>query len=201
MSTSTSSLTIGFIGFGTIASSIATGLLSQESSSSVSVSHAFVSERSVSKSSALLSRFGASKVTVTADNQSIVDSSTLIFLCVLPQQYEQTLSSLKLDPDKHTVISLVSTSTLASLLTCSKLPPSRVHKMICLPSVATHSGTCLLTPPSPTIHAILNTLGGCVDCETEKIMTAMMVSAPRPAPGRRRRTAREGGSFFLLLKS
>ena len=44
-------------------------------------------------------------------------------------------------------------------------------------SVATHDGTCLMTPPSDSLKTILSTLGGAVQCESEKIMTAMMIPA------------------------
>ena len=124
---------IGFIGFGTIASSIATGLLTQ---TEVPISSIFVSRRSESKSRALMETFGStttatasstasSTTTTTAtnttavtarrnttiiqisdDNQFIADQSDLIFLCVLPQQEEEVLGQLKLSQDK-TLVSLV----------------------------------------------------------------------------------------------
>jgi len=171
-------LKVGFVGCGTIAAAICTGLNSQ--TSPVTISHSYVSTRSAAKSAALLAQFGADKITVVDDNQSIVDAADLIFLCVLPQHYEEILQSLTFTPDRHTLVSLVSTSTIAQLVTLSKLPAAHVHKMICLPSVSTHDGTCLLTPKSGAalpLKTILDTLGGCVECESEKIMTAMMIPA------------------------
>mmetsp|Transcript_2592 Transcript_2592/g.4687 ORF Transcript_2592/g.4687 Transcript_2592/m.4687 type:complete len:281 (-) Transcript_2592:103-945(-) len=177
--TTTTDLKVGFVGFGTIASAIATGFGIHDGSKSVSFSHFHVSQRSAAKSQALLAQFGASKVTVaeSSDNQVILDSSDLIFLCVLPEQLETVLSQLTFDPDRHTLVSLVSTSKIDQLVASSKLPASRVHKMICLPSVATHDGTCLLVPPSPPLNSILEVLGGCVQCETEDIMTKLMIPA------------------------
>jgi len=182
--TSTKDLKVGFVGFGTIANAIAVGLgihdpSSSSSNSEVSFSHLHVSQRSTAKSQALLAQFGASRVTVadSSDNQPILNSSDLIFLCVLPEQLEAVLSSLTFDPSRHTLISLVSTSKLDGLIASSKLPLDRVHKMICLPSVATHDGTCLLVPPSPPLNSILEILGGCVQCDTEDIMTKLMIPA------------------------
>jgi len=57
--------------------------------------------------------------------------------------------------------------------------------MICLPAVADLEGTPLLVPKSTcTIHKLLETLGGgtCVQCETEEIMEAMMVSTAMMGP-------------------
>jgi len=94
--------TIGFIGCGTIACAIATGLLTQ---TEFPVSKVYVSRRSESKSSALAEKFGE-KIVVCDDNQEIADYCDAIFVCVLPQQEEQVLRSLKLGDDK-TLISLV----------------------------------------------------------------------------------------------
>jgi pyrroline-5-carboxylate reductase len=168
---------VGFVGCGTIAAAICTGLNSQTSDASVKITHSYVSTRSASKSTALLEKFGPDKITVMENNQDIVDSAELVFLCVLPQHYEEVLGSLTFDGAKHTLCSLVSTSTVAKLIEKSGLPADRVHKMICLPSVATHDGTCLMTPPSDSLKTILSTLGGAVQCESEKIMTAMMIPA------------------------
>lgn len=176
---STKDLRIGFVGCGTIAASIVSGLaqISFGADDAVSVSHFHISQRSEAKSSALLARFGPSKISVAPDgsNQSILDSSTLIFLCVLPKHVDAVLAELTFDPSRHTLVSLVSTSKVSDLSSKSGLPASRVFKMICLPSVANRSGTCLLTPPSPPLSSLLSLLGGCVPCPTEQILTAMMV--------------------------
>jgi pyrroline-5-carboxylate reductase len=163
---------LGVVGYGTIAHSIAAGLLSQPAFEVASV---HVSRRSAAKSAAIKARH-PSKVTVCDDNQAVVDAADLVFLCVLPGMYEEVLAGLEFG-ERHTLVSLVSTSTLARLQECSRLPAERAFKMICLPSVATRDGTCLLVPPSPPLKAVLDTLGGCVCCATEKIMTTMMIPA------------------------
>ena len=197
-----SSLSFGVIGCGTIASSIVTGLatclqdekggaggggnsvtsttggvqgLGASSPSMPLPGHFYVSSRSVSKSSALLERFGPDVVTVSSDNQEIADKSSVLFLCVLPSQVPEVLEGLNLSEEKHTLISLVSTSKLEQLVRLSKLPRSRVFKMMCLPSVATRSGCCLITPRSPPLEGLFTSLGGCVGCETEEVMTKLSI--------------------------
>ena len=165
--------TVGFIGCGTIAAAIATGLATQ---SSVSVDSICVSRRSESKSSALAAQF-PNLVTVHDDNQDIVIRCDLIFVCVLPQQMSEILQALQFDSKRHTVVSLVSTCTLAGLARDTSLPPQHVYKLICLPAVAQHEGVCLVTPKSNNgkLLQLLESLGGVVEATDEAQMSAMMV--------------------------
>lgn len=93
---------IGFIGCGTIASAIVTGICS----TSTSTAKIRVSRRTESKSSLLQVTF-PDQVTVHDDNQEIVDQSDVVFLCVLPQRAAGILQSLTFDPSKHRLVSLV----------------------------------------------------------------------------------------------
>uniref|UniRef100_A0A7S0C8H3 Pyrroline-5-carboxylate reductase dimerisation domain-containing protein n=1 Tax=Proboscia inermis TaxID=420281 RepID=A0A7S0C8H3_9STRA len=51
--------------------------------------------------------------------------------------------------------------------------------MICLPSVSTLQGMCLMVPKDHSednnIKTMFESLGGCIECESEEIMRAMMV--------------------------
>jgi pyrroline-5-carboxylate reductase len=178
---------IGFIGCGTIAVAIATGLLT--ASSSLPFMTIYVSRRSISKSKALQKAFPDS-VVVCDDNQEIIRHCDLVFLTVLPQQCSPTLQALDFDPDRHLLISLVSTSTLPQLARDSKLGLSEncVFKMICLPAVAYQQGLCLITPRLRTpvaqhtkqdlanlLPQLLGALGGYLGVETEQALAAMMV--------------------------
>jgi pyrroline-5-carboxylate reductase len=179
---------IGFLGCGTIASAIATGLLSQESNSNIQINKVFVTRRSESKSKALQEQFG-DKVEITDDKQHIVNEADLIFVCVLPEQVDQVLDDLDFGNDK-VIVSLVSTSKLATLVEKSKLPKENVFKMICLPAVMVCEGTPLLVPrctsSTRNLSSLLSTLGGqegtCIECENEEIMEAMMVSTCMMGP-------------------
>ena len=70
---STKDLKCGFLGCGTIAAAIATGLASS-SDEEATFSHFHVSKRSASKSAKLLSTFGPDKVTIceSGNNQEIL---------------------------------------------------------------------------------------------------------------------------------
>jgi len=198
---------IGVIGCGTIASAIVTGLatLPVSSSSAPSIRRITVTPRSAAKSAALQKRF-PQLVTVVDNNgsnsnQAVLEASDIIFLTVLPQQAQEVLRDLNFDAARHTLVSLVSTTSLPDLVACSQLPADRVYKMICLPAVAYHEGLCLLQPATtaggtsndgddavaPAAHAdtttssssllyqLLNSLGGVAVAANDRQMSAMMV--------------------------
>jgi hypothetical protein len=105
---------IGILGFGTIASAIATGLLSQNE---VPIDHVTVTKRSEKKSTTLKNDF-AERVTVISEegpsgHQQVVDAADIVFLCVLPQQVEEVLKGVKLDAKRHTIVSLVVCLTIS----------------------------------------------------------------------------------------
>eukprot|EP00586_Coscinodiscus_wailesii_P015025 CAMPEP_0172507524 /NCGR_PEP_ID=MMETSP1066-20121228/204252_1 /TAXON_ID=671091 /ORGANISM="Coscinodiscus wailesii, Strain CCMP2513" /LENGTH=295 /DNA_ID=CAMNT_0013285091 /DNA_START=65 /DNA_END=949 /DNA_ORIENTATION=- len=182
----TKGLKVGFLGCGVIATSIAKGLLTQSSDTDngIPITSIAITKRSEQKSKSLRDSH-PDKVTIYDDPQHVVDNSDLVFLCVLPQQVESLLSRISFDETRHTLVSLVSTATVTDLTSCSKLPPGRVHRMICLPSVSRRQGVCLLTPPAlsssslSSSHAgislrpLLENLGGVVECETERQMVTM----------------------------
>jgi pyrroline-5-carboxylate reductase len=170
-------MTVGFLGCGTIASAIATGLAKQEK---VDVTHVAVTRRSEKRSEVLQKSF-PNLVSVHDDNQEVVDQSDVVFVTVLPKQATELLQSLTFDPKRHYIISLVSTATMEDLLRDSKLPNDRVFKMICLPAVAKCNGVCLLLTPQgkdpPVVLDLCQCLGGCVQAETNEEMAALMVTS------------------------
>jgi ornithine cyclodeaminase/alanine dehydrogenase-like protein (mu-crystallin family) len=94
---------VGFVGCGTIAAAIATGIATQ---TDVPIESIAVSRRSKAKSQALADEF-PSLVTVYDDNQEILNCSDVIFICVLPDQTSSVLQGLSFDESRHSLISLV----------------------------------------------------------------------------------------------
>ena len=166
----------GFVGTGAIATAIVRGLLRGVHAGALTVT---VSPRSASNASALAKEF-PDKVTIAASNQAVVDASDTVFLAVLPPQLPEVLAELTFRPDgdrPHSLVSVVSTSKLSMLADTTRVPATRVWKMICLPSVQTCQGTCLLTPKgqSPVLRRVFDSLGGTVECATEEQMANMMI--------------------------
>ncbi len=106
----------GFLGFGTIASSIATALATPSHSpllskyAGLSLHSISVTKRSESKSSKLKHSF-PDIVTVYDSAREVVHNSNLVFLCVLPEQVDAVLSALRKAnvwrKEDHTLVSLV----------------------------------------------------------------------------------------------
>lgn len=188
------SLRVGFLGCGTIASAIVTGMATQ---TVVPIDSIIVTERSQAKSKALATEFPnlVTVVPTTEPNQRILDSSDLIFLTVLPQQVSNVLGNLTFDPHRHTLVSLVSTTKLKDLVKDSYLDASRVSKMICLPSIARHQGVTLHCNPAAatsssmttttmmaTLRRLLDAMGGVVTLETEAELEACMMTTCTMGP-------------------
>jgi pyrroline-5-carboxylate reductase len=182
-------LSIGFLGCGMIASSIAKGLATQ---TSVPVAHISVSRRSAKRSAALADAY-PDLVSVHDDNQEIVDASDVVFVCLLPEHTSAALQNLRFDAGRHTLVSLVSTATLDDLCKDTRLPLESVFKMICLPAVAQCDGICILLTPlmkdPPIVTQICQVLGGCVQADTDEKMSALMVSTALM------------GSFYGILRN
>jgi hypothetical protein len=105
----------GFIGCGTIACSIASGLANPDhktylTENGLSISSISVTRRSEPKSSMLKEKY-ANVVTVYEDAEDVLKNSDVVFLCVLPQHVDSMLSELKEKgawrKDEHTLVSLV----------------------------------------------------------------------------------------------
>ncbi|CAB9516925.1 NADP oxidoreductase coenzyme F420-dependent [Seminavis robusta] len=180
-------VSIGVLGCGTIASALITGMCKTQAKADPSIpviSRISLSRRSEKKSAALKEAY-PDLVTVYDDNQKVLDTCDLVFLCVLNNQTATVLEPLQFDNQRHTLVSMVATSKLDMLTEATKLNPERVFKMICLPSAAKQEGCALIVPKvgatekaaNPTIstiHCMLDLLGGFVECETEEIMDVMI---------------------------
>ena len=201
----------GFIGCGTIASSIVVGLASPEhathlAENGLQLSSISITRRSVSKSTMLKERF-PNIVTIRDMAHEVVADSDLIFLCVLPTQVDEVLADLTERGswkryDEHVLISLVSTSKIEDLIIKSGLRRSSVYKLICLPPIARRAGCALLQPAAAAaaitttddnidndisssknmVTSILNAIGGYVECHNDSMMEAMMITTAMMGP-------------------
>lgn len=134
---------VGFIGTGEIASSMVHGLKGQGH-------QIFVSERNASFAERL-SKFQDVSV---ASNQSVLDNSEIVILCLLADVARSALPELRFGPDQQ-VISVMADVSLADLTQwCA--PASHFEMTIPLPSVAI--GGCPL-PCFPDDTAVIGLFG------------------------------------------
>ena len=119
---------LGFIGTGKITSAVINGICS----SSISYSKIIISERNKSISSNLKKKF--QKMTVSKDNQEIINSCDWIFLSVTPTVGEKIIKNLKFRSNQ-TIISFISTITLAQLKKVIKVK-AKIIRAIPLPPIS-----------------------------------------------------------------
>jgi len=101
---------VGFIGVGTIAEALITGMCAageQRATFLLSPRNADIARR-------LAKRF--SSVEVAGDNQAVIDGSDIIFLAVRPQVAADVLGTLKFRRDQR-IVSLIATFDVARLRT------------------------------------------------------------------------------------
>ena len=99
---------LGFIGTGRITSAVVTGICS----SNISYKNIIISHRNRSISNNLKNRF--KKITISKNNQEIINSCDWIFLCVTPTVGNKIIKDLKFK-SSQTIISFISTITFLAV--------------------------------------------------------------------------------------
>lgn len=151
--------TLGFIGTGAITDAMVRGLLAEPAA----VPHIMVSQRSADISAKIAADFPA--ITVSNDNQMIVDGCETVVLAIRPQIAEDVIHPLRFR-DGQKVVSVVAATGRPALLEwigadvqlCQAIP---------LPFVARRKGVTAIFPPDRDTAAIFNVLGNAVECETK----------------------------------
>ena len=151
---------LGFIGTGKITSAVITGICS----SSISYNKIIISERNKSTSSILKKKF--KKITVSKDNQEIINSCDWIFLSVTPTVGEKIIKNLKFRSNQ-TVISFISTITLAQLKKAIKVK-AKIIRAIPLPPISLKKGPVPICPPNKKVKDFFNKIGTTIEIKNEK---------------------------------
>ncbi len=160
---------IGFIGTGAIAEAVITGLNLHGDF----VGEIFVSQRSEARSRRLSDRFA--NVGIETDNQSIVDGSQWVFLCVLPEHARDVIQQLDFRNDQ-TLISLVAAFPVAELAVLAA-PVARVHRIIPLPPIEHGVGPLPIYPPNSEIAALFNRCGHALEIDNEDHFSAFSAAS------------------------
>jgi pyrroline-5-carboxylate reductase len=155
---------VGFIGVGTIAEALITGMCAageQRATFLLSPRNADIAKR-------LAERF--SSVEVAGDNQAVIDGSDIIFLAVRPQVAADVLGKLKFRREQR-IVSLIATFDVARLRTLVA-PASTIARATPLPAVAQRLGPLTLYPPVPEIAKLLEGLGQLFQLQNESDLDA-----------------------------
>ena len=153
-------MNIGFIGTGTIATSVIEGLFR----SKIKVKQILISERSKKNSAALSRKF--KRVKVVNNNQEIIDKSSWIFIAVVPKVAKSILQNLHFKKNQ-TIISFVSTANM-TFLKKTLYPATNIIKAAPLPTIKHKLGPIVLFPNNKKVTNFFNQLGKAVVASTEK---------------------------------
>ena len=161
-------MTYGIIGVGAIGTAIVTGLCEGVKDAPRIV----LSPRNAGRAADLASRFPT--VRVAASNQEVIDGSSVVLLCIRPQEARPVLPGLRFSR-QHAIVSMmagISIETLQELVA----PAQNVARAIPLPAVATREGATPIFPPTDAAKALFDQLGCFVEIPHERAFDATSAS-------------------------
>ena len=151
---------LGFIGTGKITSAVIAGICN----SSITYNKIIISHRNKSISSSLKKKF--KKISISKDNQEIVDKCDWVFLSVTPTVGEKIIKDLKFKSNQ-TVISFISTITLAQLKKAIRVK-AKIVRAIPLPPISLKKGPVPICPPNKKVKDFFNKIGTTVEIKNER---------------------------------
>jgi len=151
---------LGFIGTGKIASSVITGICR----SKILFTKILISPRNKKNAVNLKKKF--KKVIIAKNNQEIVDNCNWIFLSITPTVGQKIIKELNFKSN-HTIISFISTITLAQLTKAIKVK-AKIIRAIPLPPISLKKGPVPICPPNKKVKDFFNKIGTTVEIKNEK---------------------------------
>ena len=151
---------LGFIGTGKITSAVVTGICR----SNIPYKKIIISHRTKSVAQKLKKRF--KKITISNNNQEIINSCDWIFLSVTPIVGEKIIKNLKFKSNQI-IISFISTITLAQLKKAIKVK-AKIIRAIPLPPISLKKGPVPICPPNKKVKEFFNKIGTTVEIKNEK---------------------------------
>ncbi len=167
-------MNLGFIGTGTIASSVITGIFK----SKIYFKKIYISKRNKKNSLKLKKKYN--KVFIAKNNQEIVDKCDWIFLSITPNIGNKIIKELKFKPNK-TVISFISTITLPQLKKAIKVK-AKIIRAIPLPPISLKKGPVPICPPDKKVKAFFDKVGTTVEIKNEKLSINFWTTSGMMAP-------------------
>jgi pyrroline-5-carboxylate reductase len=165
---------LGFIGTGKIASAVITGICNSQ----IPYKKIIISHRNKSIAQRLKKKF--KKITISKNNQEIVNSSDWIFLSVTPTVGEKIIKDLKFK-STQTIISFISTITLTQLKKAIKVK-AKIIKAIPLPPISLKKGPVPIFPPNKKVKDFFNKIGTTVEIKDEKSSINFWATSGMMAP-------------------
>ena len=167
-------MNIGFLGTGHITSSVIEGIFK----SKLKIKKIYISPRNKTIAKKLSKRF--KKITISKNNQQLVDKSNWVFLAVTPKIGNKILKKLNFKRNQK-IISFISTINLAQL---KKMigKKSKIVRAIPLPPISIRKGPIPICPPDKQVKNFFNKLGTTVEIKNEKLSMNFWVTSGMMAP-------------------
>jgi len=151
---------LGFLGTGHIASSVIEGIFK----SKLKIKKIYISPRNRTLAKKLSKRF--KKITVSKNNQQLIDSANWIFLAITPQVGNKILKNLNFQKNKK-IISFISTINLKNLKKITK--NKNIIRVIPLPFIGMKKGPIIVCPANKSVKSFFNNLGKVIEVKNEKV--------------------------------
>ncbi len=152
---------IGFLGTGKIASSVIVGICN----SKINFKEILISPRNKKIALSLKKRF--KRVTISKNNQELIDNSKWVFLAITPTVGRKIIKNLKFRSNQ-TVVSFISTITIPELKKMIKVKADIV-RAIPLPPISLKKGPVPICPPNKRVRNFFNKIGSTVEIKNEKL--------------------------------
>ena len=161
-------MTYGIIGVGAIGAAIVTGLCEGVQDAPQIV----LSPRNASRAAELASRFPT--IRIARSNQEVVDGSSVVLLCIRPQEARSVLPQLKFSSEQAIVSMMagIPIETLTGLLA----PARSIARAIPLPAVAAREGATPIFPTTEAAKTLFDRLGSAIEIATERAFDATSAS-------------------------
>ncbi len=152
---------IGFLGTGKIASSVIVGICK----SKINFKEILISPRNKKIALSLKKRF--KKVTISKNNQELINNSKWVFLAITPTVGRKIIKNLKFRSNQ-TIVSFISTITIPELKKMIKVKTDIV-RAIPLPPISLKKGPVPICPPNKKVKTFFDKIGSTVEIKNEKL--------------------------------
>ena len=152
---------LGFIGTGKIASSVIIGICN----SNIKFKKIIISPRNKKIANDLKNNF--SKISISRDNQEVINNSNWVFLAVTPTIGKKIIKNLKFK-NNQTIISFISTITLPELKKMINVKADIV-RAIPLPPISLKKGPVPICPPNKKVKNFFDKIGSTIEIKNEKL--------------------------------
>ena len=164
---------LGFLGTGHITSSVIEGIFK----SKLKIKRIFISPRNKIIAKKLNKRF--KKISISKNNQQLIDNSNWVFLSITPKVGHKILKDLNFKKNKK-IISFISTINLKKLKEYTK--NTNVSRVIPLPFIGIRKGPIIITSSDKSLKFFFNNLGKVFQVNNEKLSNAFWSTSSFMAP-------------------